>query len=142
MKRSRKIEITVAVLIVVLPACCWLISEIRWAHINNPEGKFTNVAEYITHGRQPSRVTKVQKQDKTFFIAFGPLDIWLALPSGPAAYVFDESGRMIQWSEDPGDDSEFQKLWPHQQQKSSSIEELKQIGFQQEAEGDAVPARR
>ena len=61
MKRSTKIEILVVVLIVVLPACGWLASEIRWARLNNPDGKFANVAEYIAHGRQPSRVTKVNR---------------------------------------------------------------------------------
>jgi len=112
-----------------VPACGWLLSEIRWARINNPDGKFTNVREYIVQGRQPSRVTKVQREGGTFFIAYSPMDTWLALPSGPAAYVFDGTGEMIEWSRDIGDDPDFQKKWPLPQEESS-LEELKQIGFQ------------
>ena len=133
MKRSTKIEILVVWFVIMVPMCGWIISEIRWARINNPEGKFSNVADYIVHGRQPSRVTKVEKQLKTFFIAFCPMDTWLAVPSGPAAYVFDETGKMIQWSRDTGDDARFQKQWPVPHEKSS-IEELKQFEFQQRAE--------
>jgi len=33
------------------------------------------------------------------------------LPSGPAGYVFDRSGRMIEWTRDSGDDSRYQAQW-------------------------------
>lgn len=33
------------------------------------------------------------------------------LPSGPAAYVFDKSGHLTDWSSDVGDDSRFQQKW-------------------------------
>lgn len=128
MRRITKSNILVAVCLVV-PACGWIASEIRWVRINDPQGKFSNVTEFIAHGRQPSRVTKVEKHGKTFLIAFSPMDTWFALPSGPAAYVFDESGRMIRWSRDTGDDSRFQKQWPLPH-KQSTLEELKQLDFQ------------
>jgi len=137
MKRNTKIEILVVLLIVVLPACGWLLSEMRWSSINTPNGRFANVREYIEHGRQPSRVVKVEKEGKTFFIAHSPMDTWLAVPSGPAAYVFNEAGQMLEWSRDMGDDPSFQKKWPLPH-KNSSLEELKRIGFQQGAEGDAL----
>src|SRR5262245_38358579 len=31
--------------------------------------------------------------------------------SGPAVYVFDRSGRLVDWSGDMGDDSRFQQKW-------------------------------
>ena len=56
------------------------------------------------------------------------MDTWLTLPSDPVANVFDESGTMIQWSCDSGDDPQFQTQWslPHEK---ASVEELKRIGL-------------
>jgi hypothetical protein len=33
------------------------------------------------------------------------------LPSGPSGYIFDRSGRLVDWSSDIGDDSRFQNKW-------------------------------
>jgi hypothetical protein len=112
-------------LIAVLPAV-WLVSEVRWAYVNNPEGRFNKVAEYLAQSRQPSRVTKVTKNNRTYFVAYGPTDRWLAVPSGTAAYIFDETGQMIEWSADSGDDGTFQKKWPLPHDPSS-IEELRRL---------------
>lgn len=128
MKRSEKIGIIFGVAIVVALTGGWLGSEARWARINSPVGKFSNVQEYLAYGRLPSRVTKVKKDGKTFFLAHGPLDAWAALPSSPASYVFDESGQMVEWCSDPGDNSGFQKKWPPPQEESS-VDELRAVGL-------------
>jgi hypothetical protein len=44
---------------------------------------------------------------------------------------------MVEWSWDMGDDPQFQKDWPLPQERSS-VEELKQIGFQQSPAGDVL----
>ncbi len=139
MKRNKKIGIAIMVALVVVLAGGWLLSEVRWARINKPTGKFSNVREYLADGRLPSRVTRVKKDGKTFFIAHSPLDTWLAFPAAPAAYVFNETGEMVEWCSDPGDNSGFQKKWPLPQDKSS-VDELKRIGFQPSAGGDGKPA--
>jgi hypothetical protein len=46
---------------------------------------------------------------KEFLEALGPGGG--VLPSGPAGYVFDRSGRMVDWTHDSGDDSGFQQKW-------------------------------
>jgi hypothetical protein len=125
-----------SVIFLAFAAGSCVYSEIRWAKINSPVGKFTNVTEYVAHGRQPSRVTSVEKKGKTYFIAHGPLDTWLATPSGPAAYVFDESGRMVHWSPDTGDDPSFWRQWPRPHTESS-FEELKELA--QEGGSEAEP---
>lgn len=130
MKRSEKIGWLLVVLIPAGLVSGFVLSEIRWQRINNPEGKFTNVREYLAHGRLPARVTKVQRDGNTFFIAYSPMDYRLAVPSGPAAYVFDQTGQMVDWSRDTGENPSFATRWFRSQDKSS-IEELKQIGFQQ-----------
>ena len=140
MRISRK-ELIVCLLLVGIPGIAWLGSEVRWARINSPQGKFASASEYLTAGRLPSRVTTITTNGSTFFIAYSPMDYWLAVPSGAAAYVFDESGRMVTWSGDTGDDSRFQRDWPLRQPKKASIEDLKRIGFQDGAANRSQPIR-
>jgi hypothetical protein len=134
-----KFELLIVLLIPAGLVGGFVLSQIRWHRINNPEGKFTNVGEYLAHGRLPARVTKVQRDGNTYFIAYGPMDYRIAVPSGPAAYVFDQTGQMVDWSSDTGDDRTFMQRWFRSEEKSS-IEELKQIGFQQAPAGEVVKA--
>ncbi len=129
MRISRK-ELIVCFLLVAIPAVAWFGSEVRWARINNPQGKFSSVSGYLAAGRLPSRVTKLTTNGSTFIIASSPMDCWLAFPSGAAAYVFDESGRMVAWSRDTGDDLRFRRDWPLRRQEMASIDDLKRTGFQ------------
>jgi len=131
MRVSRR-ELIVCSLIFGIPALAWLGSEVRWARINSPQGKFASAREYLEAGRLPSRVTTITTNGSTFIIAYSPMDYLLAVPSGAAAYVFDESGRMVTWSRDTGDDRRFQRDWPLRQQEKASIEDLKRVGFQQD----------
>ena len=131
---SRK-KLIGCLLVVALPTAGWIASEIRWAKINNPQGKFTSVSEYLVAGRPPSRVTSITTNGETFFIAFSPMDYWLAVPSGAAAYVFNDAGQLISWSRDCGDDGRFQKTWPLDRQERASLDDLKRIQSQGRANG-------
>lgn len=103
----------------------WCVSEVRWAWINSPDGRFGSLSEYLQYGRYPERVSKVRVGEDTYFVAYSPMDTWLAVPSGPAAYVFDARGRLVAWSHDIGDDPDFLRQWSHSREHSS-IEELEQ----------------
>ena len=136
--RLRK-ELIVCAVRFGIPALAWITSEVRWARINSPRGKFTSSGEYLAAGRLPSRVLALTTNGSTFLIAYSPMDHWLAFPSGAAAYVFDESGRMVTWSRDTGDDGRFQKDWPLRQQQRSSLEDLRRLGFQDGAGNRSQP---
>jgi hypothetical protein len=131
MRISRK-ELIVCLFLVGITGIAWLGSEVRWARINSPQGKFASVREYLAARRLPSRVSMLTTNGSRFYIAYSPMDSKLAVPSGPAAYVFDESGRIVAWSRDTGDDGRFQRDWPMRQQEKASIEDLRRIGFQQD----------
>lgn len=117
-------------LLALIYPVAWLVSELRWTHINDPTDRFTNVTRYLAGSRQPSRVTRVRLEKKTYYIAYSPTDSWLATPSSPAAYVFDDQGKMVEWSADPGDDLAFQSKWPHPQHDVATSE-LSQLGAEQ-----------
>jgi hypothetical protein len=143
MRLSRKTLIELAICVGLFGAAgiAWLSSEIRWARINSPVGKFTSAPEYLAAERLPSRITKLTTNGSTFFIAYSPMDYRLAVPSGPAAYVFDESGHLVAWSRDTGDDGRFQRSWPLRQQAKASIEDLKRLGFQDGTANRIQPMR-
>jgi len=116
-------------------------SENRWNSLNNPKDKFSNVSEYLAQGRLPSHITKVEKQGTTYFIAYSSTeDMGLYVPSGLAAYVFDETGKMVHWSADTGIDELFDEQWL-KLQKQSSLEELKQFEFQRRIQGEPIDSQ-
>ena len=43
-----------------------------------------------------------------------------AVPSGPSAYIFDRSGRLVEWCWDIGDNSAFDDKWAAQRSNGSS----------------------
>jgi len=128
--RKRLIEVTVCTAVFGAAGIVWLSSEARWVRINYPVGNFDSSREYLAAGRLPSHVATLTKAGSNYFIAYSPMDSGLAIPSGPAAYVFDSSGRLVSWSSDSGDDSRFQRDWPLVQQRKASIADLRSLGFQ------------
>lgn len=132
MKIPTKYEWIVAIIIVgFISMYASDLSRNRWNSLNNPKDKFSNVSEYLAQGRLPSHITKVEKQGTTFFIAYSSTeDMGLYVPSGLAAYVFDETGNMVQWSPDTETDKPFVKQWLKSQEQSS-LKELKLLESQQ-----------
>lgn len=90
----------------------WILAEVRWLKINTPNGNFASLAEYLAQERRPDRICEFTSGAVTYVMAYGPMDTWLAFPSGPAAYVFDRDGGLVDWSRDVGDDAAFAKRWP------------------------------
>lgn len=60
---------------------------------------------------QPGDHTGVirHRGDAEYLVVFGPLVGFVS--SGPAAYVFDKSGRLVDWTVDSGDSFSFQQKW-------------------------------
>ena len=134
MKNPIKIEMLIIFLIIGIPASIWIISEIRWAKINSPSGKFTNIGEYLAYGRLPAHTAIFQKDKKIYIMAFSPLDSWMAFPSGAAIYVFDMSGKLVDWCSDSGggDASRFYGKWRTDSSREISIQELRNMKFNQQ----------
>ncbi len=112
---------------VSLLATGYIAAEICWTRINSPVGRFTTVAGYLAQGRMPSRVELCSIRGGDFWVAYAPMNYGLALPSGPAAYVFDDQGRLVDWSADTGDDSRFTFNWPSKAMTPGSIEDLNRL---------------
>jgi hypothetical protein len=59
--------------------------------------------------RMPRSIEVIEEGDSEYLLATG----WGSgvLPSGPSAYVFDRSGKLVDWSGDMGDDPQFYGKW-------------------------------
>ncbi len=97
--------------------------------MNDPKGKFETATEYISHGRLPVRVCRNVIRGVVFLIAEAPDDPPLfVITSSSAAYVFDESGNLVDWSSDTGDDPSFVNQWWSGRTEVVSVEELRRLG--------------
>ena len=80
----------------------------------NPTGRISNLNEYLAWRPSAERFAQVNINGKPHVIAYGPLSSWLLLSSGPSACVFDDTGRLVDWSSDIGDDPQFDAKWSAQ----------------------------
>src|SRR5690349_5783774 len=107
MKRLRGL-----IIIVVLIGGCLTAEYISHRRVN-PTGRASNLNEYLAE-----QFAAGEANGKPHVIAYGSMSSWL-LSSGPSAYVFDDTGRLVDWSSDIGDDPRFDARWGAQQSRST-----------------------
>jgi hypothetical protein len=69
---------------------------------------------FLQSKRTPRKIEIIEMANQKFVFVTGawtPLYL-VTIPSGPPCYVFDSSGRLVDWTGDVGDDSRFVKKWP------------------------------
>lgn len=106
----KKIAIIGALIIGLLAA--WIYEENRRADaVRLPEGG-TDLITFLEARPEPSRIRKFVHNEKVHIEVLGkPVMSPLSVPSGPPAYVFDETGALVDWTGDRGDDSAFMRKW-------------------------------
>ncbi|MBX7259717.1 MAG: hypothetical protein K1Y02_25400 [Candidatus Hydrogenedentes bacterium] len=117
----------------------WIGSEVNYARRINPKGKFGTLQEYLARHPDTTRIYKTEKNGNQYIIAHGKVDAPLALPSSPPAYVFDSSGKLIDWAKDPGDNSNFQDKWRSDKREAITRKEIEKT-FQPAGRADGSPA--
>lgn len=62
---------------------------------------------------QPDKIHTVEKDGQQFVIVTGKMPPFssVTLPSARPCYVYDNRGKLVIWSSDPGDNSRFQSEW-------------------------------
>lgn len=123
----------VAALLVGLFAV-WAYSEKKSASAVRPPEGVTNLVAFLEVRPQPSQIRKFIHAGKVYFEVVGtPVTSLLSLPSGPPAYIFDETGSLVDWSLDLGDNPSFASKWGSFSNATSiSMEEAKQLVKAQE----------
>lgn len=83
----------------------WFLFELIAPQCAVPPSSVTTFDQFVEWKPRP-RLSLNQRGDETVLVAVGGFN-GLALRSGPPCYVFDRTGRLIEWSRDMGDDSRF-----------------------------------
>ena len=89
---------------------CWIWYSARVSEALDPQSRVQTYIDYRNQMPPPDRLQLVLKGKEEFLVAFGG-DPGFTLHSGPPAYMFDQRGRLVDWSLDIGDDSEFNSRW-------------------------------
>jgi hypothetical protein len=101
-------------------------SDSYYIGIKRPDGVLT-AADYLRRFGEPRFIRIVERGDRIYYEFNGRINRpwWcLSLPSAAPAYVFDERGTFIDWCWDPGDKSEYRRLW---RLKSSDLLEVAEV---------------
>ena len=75
-----------------------------------PEGA-KELHAFLLQMPRPDRAYELRVGDARYVELVGPLPPTFTLPSGPPAYVFDESRQLVDWTADQGDDPGFTSRW-------------------------------
>jgi hypothetical protein len=75
-----------------------------------PKGVQTIQDFYRRYG-EPPQVETISADGRTFYRVIGEIQAPLAFPKGHPEYIFDATGRLIDWSGAVGNDPEFRTRW-------------------------------
>ena len=105
-------KIVWGVLAFVCLALVWVRDEIRHAKaVRSPPGA-TNLSAFLETGPKVASIQRFTLGDRSYTEIIGrPNLIGLSLPSGPPAYIFDESGTLRDWAGDTGNATLFNEKW-------------------------------
>jgi hypothetical protein len=106
-----------------------------------PDGRAATLAEYLAWRPSAAEFAVVETAGTRHVIAYGPKRSPM-LASGPSAYVFDDTGRMVDWSADIGDDPAFDERWDAQGRGDRRVrrEEVKRLAGEAHDQG-ALPGQ-
>src|SRR4051794_28400504 len=97
------------VLVLVLLFAGYIAVEAICACRANPPATVQTFDSYLQWQTKPRGVRLQDLGGQTYVLMYGP-NAGL-FPSGPPIYVFDWSGRLVDWTTDSGDDPRFQSKW-------------------------------
>jgi hypothetical protein len=106
----KRIAIAVAILVCLLAA--WIYAEKRSARSIRPTARETNLVTFLEERTEVTRLRKFTHNGKPYVEVIGkPQVSLLSLPSGSPAYIFDETGTLVDWCSDLGDNQSFARKW-------------------------------
>ena len=111
MKRVRPL-----IIVAVLIGGCLTTEYVSRRRVN-PIGRISTLGDYLAWRPSAEQFAAVDVNGRPHVIAYGPMSSWLLFSSGPSACVFDDKGRLVDWSSDIGDDPRFDQRWGAQRSR-------------------------
>ena len=92
----------------------------------SPPPEVHDIDSFLARMARPRSAYELESGESRFIEFLGPTPE-TGLPSGPPAYVFDESRRLVDWSPDTGEDPDFEQQWHvDTERRALSPEELRE----------------
>jgi hypothetical protein len=88
-----------------------VVMEIRMRRAVVPPAGVDTFAEFLGWHPEPWGFAMLEVSGVKYLLAYGDSKSVLMMNSGTSAYVFDESGKMVDWTSDSGDDGRFRDKW-------------------------------
>lgn len=104
----RKALIVTVVLVALL--ALWIVLLNRWANSIAPGGE--TLAECLAKMPEPARIEVFTQDGQEYLLLWGETQAFPRAPSGPPMYVFDRTGKLVDWVADSGDTDTWWKQWP------------------------------
>jgi hypothetical protein len=98
-----------AALVVIVLFAGWVLLLVRWVHLVQPAGP--TLADHLAKMPPPEQRRVFTKGGREYLAVFGPIHVLARFPSGPPVYVFDDAGRLADWTPDEGEDPAFHRQW-------------------------------
>lgn len=111
----------ISALVILLVLAIGIFPMLYHSEISSAIG-LANYSEYRRNLPEPRTVRIMRKDEVEFVACYGPITT-LALVSGPPLYVFDRSGKLVDWSRDIGDDGVYDEKWRPFEGKTINISE-------------------
>lgn len=126
---ARRMNTLGAITLFLLMPAHLILSEIWWGKHIHPHG-ITTVADYYARFGDPRRIRAIERDGATTYHLHGdlPPDYVLALPSEPPVYVFDQTGRYLEWCRDPGDGpgADYWPKWPRGEGREVNLQSFRE----------------
>ena len=108
---SKNVFISVAVVVCLIAA--WIYTETKGARAVRPPQGVTNLVAFLDlQHPKPSKIRRFVQNGKVHLEVIGErFSSPLSLPSGPPAYIFDDTGALVDWTGDRGDAPSFVSKW-------------------------------
>jgi hypothetical protein len=97
-------------LVLLVPLGGWMLVVRHDFNKLRPSG--LTLTHHLATMPEPEGFRVISLNGRDYLAVQGPLRALLTFPSGPPVYVFDESGGLVDWFSDVGDDRSFNNRWP------------------------------
>ncbi|MBI5684283.1 MAG: hypothetical protein HZC54_04325 [Verrucomicrobia bacterium] len=91
----------------------WLMLSAREEKKLKPGSAVQTIQDFLQQMPPPTRVRRFSHSNATYYDVWGQLGGMLRFPSGPPSYIFDLTGRLVDWTYDRGEARDYEQKWGH-----------------------------
>ncbi len=81
----------------------WIAADLRSGFAVAPPQGVTHITVFAQQMKPPRRLARTQFESAEVIVWEGQLKPFPSVPSGPACYVFDRRGNLLEWSSETGE---------------------------------------